>query len=68
MILTYVGSRFRVCCGFAAVFLLCKYKTFKHGYDNGTAGRPYPVSVGVSLQMLLQETKERCEIQMALAI
>jgi len=67
MNLTNVGSRFRVCCGFAAVFLLCKYKTFKHGYDNGTAGRPYPVSVGVSLQMLLQDTKERSEIQMALA-
>lgn len=66
--LTRVGSRFRPCCGSAAVFLLCNYKTCKHGYDNGTAGRPHPVSLGVSLQMLLQETEERSEIMMALAL
>lgn len=66
--LTCVGSRFRACCGSAAVFLCCNYKPCKHGYDNGTAGRPHPVSVGVSLQMLLQETEERSEIVMALAI
>ncbi len=53
-----VWARFRACCGSAAVFLRCNYKTCKHGYDNGTAGRPHPVSVGVSLQMLLQETEK----------